>query len=86
MITYYLKGLLTVVVVVGTYGFAIPTLMSAASTVMVLGGLALLFITPVLVYLLWSDEIAAFFKAAKDIGVEAPVETKGTKKKSSAKA
>lgn len=57
MYTYYLKALMTLVVIICSFGFGVPYLVSAPSTVMVIAGVALLVITPLIIHFIWSDEI-----------------------------
>lgn len=66
MYTYYLKVVVTLAVIVGSFGFGIPFLVSAPSTVMVLSGFALLAATPLVIHWIWSDEIGKFTKAAEE--------------------
>lgn len=57
MMTVYFKVIATIVMITGLFGFVIPTLVSASSTIAVLLGFLLLVLTPVCLYYTWEKEL-----------------------------
>lgn len=53
----YMKVIATIALIMGGFGFVIPTLVSAANTVMVLLGLGALVLMPAIFYYIWEDEL-----------------------------
>lgn len=86
MLIYYLKIVVTVALIAVGYGFVVPMAVSEANTTVVLAGFGIAFLLPVIIYSMWSTDIANLIKAAKDY-TEVPepvIAAKGNKKKSSA--
>jgi protein-S-isoprenylcysteine O-methyltransferase Ste14 len=53
----YAKVIATIVLIAGVFGFGIPTLVSAPSTLMVVLGFGSIALVPVVIYYIWEDEL-----------------------------
>jgi hypothetical protein len=81
-LTYYAKIVVSLLIVAAGYGFAVPFLVSAENNLVVLAGFGIAFLTPVIIYSMWSTDIANAIKAIT-APEEVPVaaNTKATKSK-----
>jgi hypothetical protein len=82
MLIYYAKIVATLVLVAVGFGFAVPTAVSAENNFVVLAGFGIAFLTPVIIYSMWSTDIANAIKALNaPEEVPVAVNTKATKSK-----